>query len=82
MHIPISTSCGIIGCFKKVRKCDITGLTCQCCEIMTCVPNWPAERVQINRRSKLSLHREDKNIIHLSRVSYVFIGETINIGIY
>ena len=71
MQTPISNGCGIIGCFRKLKTCDKPGLTCQCCEIITCVPKRPTEPVLINGRRKLFLHQEDKNIIHLSRVRFV-----------
>ena len=74
--VNLATSCNIIGCHKKILNCDITGLTCHCCEIITCVLIWPAEPMElsqlVNGRPIISLHKEDQNIIHLSRV-YVYV---------
>ena len=67
--VPISNKCIVVGCFKNIRNCDITGLICQCCEIITCVPNWPTEDPLINGRSRSFWSSEEKNIIHVSRVS-------------
>ena len=71
-HLQISTKCSIIECFKRIEKCDPTGLMCQCCEILTCVPNIPAEELLVNGRSRSYLSQEDKNIIHLCNKKAIF----------
>ena len=65
--VNLATSCNIIGCHKKILNCDITGLTCHCCEMITCALIWPAEPMElsqlVNGRPIISLHKEDQNII-------------------
>lgn len=70
--LPISNKCRVVGCHKKIIDCDSTGLTCQCCEMISCIPNWPVEDTLINGRPKSFRSPEDRNIVLLSRVSEMF----------
>ena len=70
--LPISNKCRVVGCHKEILHCDITGLTCQCCEMISCVPNWPVTDTLINGRPKSFRSPEDRNIVLLARVSEMF----------
>ena len=72
--LPISNKCSVLECYKTIKECDTTGLICECCDIITCKPHFPAAKILVNGKSRLttSMSREDKNLVLLSRVSYFF----------
>ena len=72
--LQISNKCSVLECYKTIKNCDTTGLICQCCDIITCKPNFPAAKTMINGKPKLNsyLSQEDKNLILLSRVSFFY----------
>ena len=66
-NIPIIDKCSVKDCYKIIKNC--TGLICQCCDIITCKPNFSATRTLINGKSTMHISNEDKNIVRISRVS-------------
>ena len=66
-NLPIIDKCSVKECYKTIKFCS--GLVCQCCDTITCKPNFPATRKLVNGKSTVNISNEDKNIVRLSRVS-------------
>ena len=61
------TACHRLDCELDVQ---CTGLTCRCCKLIWCVVDVNSIRHDINGRPLTRLHREDRNIALVSKVSY------------